>query len=227
MTLTKKLISAFLAIIMVCSLAMPVFAEEEKSTLESLGETLDGVSKSLDFRRTDASGATVKLSKTSYVYNGKIRKPSVKVTLNGTALEKGMDFKITYPDNCKSVGNHKVKVEFVGMYEGADRELTFTIKPAKMPAATSVKKLKGKKAAVTVSWKKVTTNNKGYLIQLATDKKFKKNVKYAEAKKDKTSKTVKGLKSGKKYYVRVCSFTKVNGVKVPTKWSKAKTVKVK
>ena len=53
-------------------------------------------------------------------------------------------------------------------------------------------------------------------------------VKTVNVKKNKTVKaTVKGLKSGKKYYVRVRSMKKSSGVKVYGNWSKAKPVKAK
>ena len=68
----------------------------------------------------------------------------------------------------------------------------------------------------------------GYEIQLATDKKFKKNKKTITIKKQKTTKaTVKKLKAKKKYYVRVRTYKTVNGKKVYSAWSKIKTVKTK
>ena len=65
----------------------------------------------------------------------------------------------------------------------------------------------------------------GYEIQLATDKKFKKNKKTVTIKKQKT--TVKKLKAKKKYYVRVRTYKIVNGKKVYSSWSKIKSVKTK
>ena len=68
----------------------------------------------------------------------------------------------------------------------------------------------------------------GYQIQVATDKKFKKNKKTVTvAKQNASKKTVKKLKSKKKYYVRVRSYKIVNGEKVYGKWSKIKSVKTK
>ncbi len=42
-----------------------------------------------------------------------------------------------------------------------------------------------------------------------------------------TSATIKNLKSGKKYYVRVRAYKTVSGVKIYGSYSKAKTVTVK
>ena len=95
------------------------------------------------------------------------------------------------------------------------------------PKSTNTKKIKAAKKAVSVEWKKVSGVS-GYEIQLATDKKFKKNKKTVTIKKQKTTKTtVKKLKAKKKYYVRVRTYKIVNGKKVYSSWSKVKTVKTK
>ena len=97
----------------------------------------------------------------------------------------------------------------------------------KKPKKTSVKKLKAKKGSVKLTWSK-TNGVKGYEIQLATDKKFKKNKKTVIIKKQKTTKTtVKKLKAKKKYYVRIRTYKTVNGKKVYSSWSKVKSVKTK
>ncbi|MDD6567425.1 MAG: fibronectin type III domain-containing protein [Eubacteriales bacterium] len=95
----------------------------------------------------------------------------------------------------------------------------------------SISKLSKGKKAVTVSWKKVSTI-KGYQIQLATDKNFKKNKKTVTVSKQKTTKTtVKKLKAKKKYYVRIRTYKNVKyqgkTIKVYSSWSKVKTVKTK
>jgi hypothetical protein len=75
---------------------------------------------------------------------------------------------------------------------------------------------------ITVSWKK-NSAGKGYEIQCATDKKFKKTVKKVKISKNSTTKTtIKKLKKGT-YYVRIRT---INGKKTST-WSKVKSVKVK
>ena len=104
-----------------------------------------------------------------------------------------------------------------------DEDVTVTSKPK----SASIKKVKGAKKAVSVEWKKVS-GVKGYQVQVATDKKFKKNKKTVTVKKQKTTKTtVKKLKAKKKYYVRVRAYKTVNGKKVYSSWSKVKSVKTK
>ena len=92
---------------------------------------------------------------------------------------------------------------------------------------TSIKSLKRGRKQFKATWKKVSGVS-GYQLQYATNKKFKKNKKSVTVKKSKTtSKTVKKLKSNKKYYVRIRTYKTVNGKKLYSSWSKAKTVKVK
>ena len=104
---------------------------------------------------------------------------------------------------------------------------TQTSKPVAKPKSAKIKKVKAAKKAIAVEWKKVS-GVKGYQIQVATDKKFKKNKKTVIVKKQKTTKvTVKKLKAKKKYYVRIRTYKTVKGKKVYSSWSKVKTVKTK
>ena len=89
-----------------------------------------------------------------------------------------------------------------------------------------------KKGQMTIKWgaclgyKKLT----GYKIQISTNKNFtKKTTKTytVKGKKDSFSKTIKGLKKGKKYYVRVRSYTTNSEGTLYGDYSGRKTVKVK
>lgn len=102
-----------------------------------------------------------------------------------------------------------------------------TVKAVAKPKSAKIKKVKAAKKAVSVEWKKVS-GVKGYQVEVATDKKFKKNKKTATVKKQKITKvTVKKLKAKKKYYVRIRTYKTVKGKKVYSSWSKVKTVKTK
>ena len=104
---------------------------------------------------------------------------------------------------------------------------TRAVVKASKPKKTKIKKVKVTKKALAVTWNKVS-GVKGYQVQVATDKKFKKNKKTVTIKKQKTTKTtVKKLKAKKKYYVRVRTYKTVNGKKVYSAWSSVKNVKTK
>lgn len=82
-----------------------------------------------------------------------------------------------------------------------------------------------------VRLKKSTKQVTGYQIQYSTNKSFK-GAKTVTLKKYKlTSKTITGLKSGKRYYVRVRTYkrVKVNGKYkvIYSNWSKVRSVKTK
>ena len=97
----------------------------------------------------------------------------------------------------------------------------------KVPKATRVKTVKTAKKSLLITWIKVK-DAKGYEIQVATDKKFKKNKKTTVIKKAKTVKQkIKKLKGKKKYFVRIRAY-KFNGrIKVYSGWSKVKSGKTK
>ena len=95
------------------------------------------------------------------------------------------------------------------------------------PAAVTTNKPKAKKNSLVVTWKPMN-NADGYEIQVATDKKFKKNKKSVIInKKNAKKKTIKNLKKNKKYFVRVRAYKIVDGKKVYGKWSKIKSIKTK
>ena len=94
-------------------------------------------------------------------------------------------------------------------------------------ATVKVNKALAKKKALVVYWNKIA-NVSGYQIQIATDKKFKKNKKtITVAKQNASKKTVKKLKAKNKYFVRVRAYKIVDGKKVYGKWSKIKSFKTK
>ena len=98
---------------------------------------------------------------------------------------------------------------------------TVKVKAPSKVKLTSAKNGKGKK--LIVKWKKVT-GAKGYQLQYALNKKFKKK-KSIQTKK--TKYTIKKLKKKKTYYIRVRAY-KMNGKKkVYGKWSTVKKVKIK
>ncbi len=106
----------------------------------------------------------------------------------------------------------------------AKQALITAQKDAFKSADASIKTVKSsKKKQVKVTLNKVK-NAKGYVIQYADNAKFKK-AKKVNIKG--TSKIIKKLKSGKKYYFKVQAYTTINGQKVSTKFGKAKSVKVK
>ena len=163
----------------------------------------------------DVKNATVK-GLGSKRYTGKAIKPSITVKLAGATLKKDTDYTVKYTNNTK-VGTAKVTIKGKGKYKGT-LEKTFKINPK----PTELKKVTAGKKSFKAYWKKQDV--KTYQLQYSTYKSFKNGKKITVKA---TAKTVKDLKSNKKYYVRVRTYKTIKGVKYYSKWSEAKTVKTK
>lgn len=166
----------------------------------------------------------IKLSTEIYKYDGKTKKPSVKIKdCYGNTLKKDKDFTVKYASGRKKIGKYKVTITFKGNYSGTKTKY-FTI----APKGTSVSKVTAGSKALTVKIKKQTKNTSGYEIQYSTSSKFKSGNKTVDIKKNSTTSTkIKKLKAKKTYYVRVRTYKKINGKKYCSDWSKAVKKKTK
>ena len=92
----------------------------------------------------------------------------------------------------------------------------------KRPSRPKITKIVRKGRTFRVRWKKLSEKMSGFQIQYSTSKKFKGiGVRNVYVKKGKAvQKKITGLKSGKKYYVRVRAFRKESGRKKYSMWSK-------
>ncbi len=91
------------------------------------------------------------------------------------------------------------------------------------PEIKSLTNKKGKKLVVKYIGDN-TYDNEIYKIQVSTSKKFK-NIKEFET--NKASATIRKLKKGKKYYVRVMYTVTEDGETVSSSWSKVKSITIK
>lgn len=164
---------------------------------------------------------SVKLSTSAYTYNGKVKTPGVKVSVNGTVLTKD-SYSVSYGKGRKNVGKYTVKVTLKNDYAGS-KTVSFKINPPK----SAVKKLKKGKKSFTVYVKKQSKQTSGYQVQYSTSKKFKSPKTKSLTSYKKTGLKVKKLKKHKKYYVRVRTYKKVGKAKYYSSWSSAKSVKTK
>ncbi|MGN0522523.1 MAG: fibronectin type III domain-containing protein [Eubacterium sp.] len=165
---------------------------------------------------------TITLSATSYTYDGKVKKPTVTVKDSKGNKISSSNYTVSYSSGCKNVGTYTVTIKFKGNYGGTVKK-TFTIKPK----ATSISSVTAKSKGFTVKWKKLTTQTTGYQIQYSTSSKFTNAKTVTVSKNSTTSKTISKLSAKKKYYVRVRTYKTVNGKKIYSAWSKAKTVTTK
>ena len=166
----------------------------------------------------------LKLSKTSYVYTGKNLKPTVTV-YNGKKKVANKYYTVTYKNN-KNTGYATVIVKGKGKFAKYAGKATFTIKPKQMrkPSVKSTAK-----KILAVGWVRDAQATK-YVVQYSQNNKFQgKTTKSVTINKNTIGKTtLKGLASGRYYYVRVRSYKVANGKNIyAPSWSQVVKVRVK
>lgn len=172
--------------------------------------------------KTKANKSNTKITGISNkVYTGKNIKPNVKVVFLGKRLVKNKDYTLKYSSN-KKVGKASVKITFIGDYTGTITK-NFNIKPK----STKITKITAGKKNIQIKWSKRKAQVSGYQVYYSTSKKFNSK-KVVNIKSNKTTKkTIKKLKSNKKYYVKIRTYKVVRGKKYYSEWSKVKSIKVK
>ena len=120
----------------------------------------------------------------------------------------------------------KVQIKVTAAATANYKKGTGTITLIVVPATPTVKKAAAYKTkAIKVSYKKVSGAS-GYQITYATNKAFK-NAKSTYVSSKKSSAVIKNLKKGKKYYVKVRAYKKINGKKFYSIYSGKTSVKTK
>lgn len=214
------------------------------------GKVLDGsssykiVKKAEDTKKDDANSNTTKKDDTTAVQT---KDQTITATASYKKSETSKAFKLnaktngngklTYTTSNKAVATvdaaGKVTVKGPGVakitvkaaattdYKAASKTVTVTVAPKKQ-SISLVNKIKKQ---LTIKWKK-NTKASGYQVVYSTNKKFtgKKTVRKA---KTTTSYKIKGLKKGKKYYVKVRSYKTVNGKRIYGAYSTAKKATIK
>lgn len=163
--------------------------------------------------------SSVKLSATTFVYNAKVKTPSVTVkNSSGKALTKDKDYTVQYASGRKNPGAYKVTVKFTGKYSGS-QVLTFKINPEK-PVFTSATPGKAK---ISMKWNAARAVS-GYEIWYYSKAS---GVYQLDGTTAKTSYTFSDLTSGRTYWLKVRAYKTVNGVKYYSGFSNIKKVKAK
>lgn len=204
-----------------------VLQSELDAAVEKLTQAISDL-KEAEKPEPEAKKVTsVKLSTTTYTYNGKVKKPAVIAKDNKNNVIPKSAYTVKYSSGCKSVGKYTATVTFRGDYSGSFVR-SFQI----IPKGTKIKRLKAGKKSFTVKWTAQKTQTTGYQVQYCLKKNFKKGAKTTTVGKNKTV-SKKITKRGKKktYYVRIRTYktVKVKGknTKLYSGWSAVKKVKTK
>lgn len=153
-------------------------------------------------------------------WTGRLLKPAVTVKVGDKTLTPGTHYTVEYANN-RDVGTARVKVTGIGKYTDT-RKATFTIRPPKVSGL----KLKAGAGKLTVTWNK-SARVSGYQLLYGKKSSLTGGTKVTVGKSGTVKKTIRSLKSGVKYYVRIRSYKTVNGERYYSKWSDAKCARAR
>ena len=153
------------------------------------GKYTGTIKKTFAITKKSIAKSTVTLSKKTYIYDGKAKKPTVKVTLGGKTLVNGTDYTVSYKNN-KKIGTATVTITGKGNYSGAVKATykinikvgkTYTVGAYKYKvtsksevAFAGLKKANTKKVVIAAS---VKIGGKKFKITSVTDKALQKKTK--------------------------------------------------
>ena len=182
-----------------------------------MGDYTGYTSKNFTITKRAMAGGTVSVA-SSVSFTGSNITPSVTVKVAGRSLTNGTDYTVSYSNN-KNVGKATVKITGKGNYSGS-LSAKFDIVPAKQ----QIQKLETKYKGFFVDWAQKGSAT-GYDVEYSVKANMSGAVsKHLTANKPDTL-TVSGLAGDKTYYVRVRSYTNVNGKVYYGAWSDVKSIK--
>ena len=182
-----------------------------------MGDYTGYTSKNFTITKRALAGGTVSVA-SSVSFTGSNITPSVTVKVAGRTLTSGTDYTVSYSNN-KNVGTSNVYVYGKGNYSGS-LSAKFDIVPAKQ----QIQKLETKYKGFYIDWAQKGSAT-GYDVEYSVNANMSGAVsKHLTANKPDTL-TVSGLSGDKVYYVRVRSYTNVNGKVYYGAWSDVKSIK--
>ena len=182
-----------------------------------MGDYTGYTSKNFTITKRAMAGGTVSVA-SSVSFTGSNITPSVTVKVAGRTLTSGTDYTVSYSNN-KNVGTSNVYVYGKGNYSGS-LSAKFDIVPAKQ----QIQKLETKYKGFFVDWAQKGSAT-GYDVEYSVNANMSGAVsKHLTANKPDTL-TVSGLAGDKVYYVRVRSYTNLNGKVYYGAWSDIKSIK--
>ena len=182
-----------------------------------MGDYTGYTSKNFTITKRAMTGGTVSVA-SSVSFTGSNITPSVTVKVAGRTLTSDTDYTVSYSNN-KNVGTSNVYVYGKGNYSGS-LSAKFDIVPAKQ----QIQKLETKYKGFYIDWAQKGSAT-GYDVEYSVNANMSGAVsKHLTASKPDTL-TVSGLAGNKTYYVRVRSYTNVNGKVYYGAWSDIKSIK--
>ncbi|MCR4594754.1 MAG: leucine-rich repeat protein [Clostridiales bacterium] len=167
---------------------------------------------------------SIKLSATSYVYDGKVKTPKVTVVdTEGKAVSSSY-YTVKYPSGRKSIDNYYVEVVFNGKggFLSSSEFSRYTIKP-KAPSLTVGSP---KKKAISVKWGS-STGATYYQLQVSKTSDFSSLIlNKSNLKGGKSAIISSNISSGTKYYIRIRAVKKTDNGNICSSWT-TKSIKAR
>ena len=161
----------------------------------------------------------------------------LKCTVNDGTRSKTIIKEVAVEDHTYDAGEITVPAKYFSVGKKVftctrcEATKTVTLPKKNIAAVTPAKakitsaKVKGKK--LTLKWKRIAKNTKGYQIGLKDKKSgMTRYISVKQGSKATVTKIVKKLEKGRKYAIKVRAYNIVEGQKVYGAWSKAKSGKV-
>lgn len=148
----------------------------------------------------------------------------IKNETKNTEFNKEVKETSTTLNNFTAGNTYSVKVK--ACVKGSYGSYSSVLKTSTKPNKPKISSVTSKNKSITVNWKAVKDTASGYRISISTDKNFKKNVKNVNVSGRKTvTKSIKGLKKGSTYYVKIRSYKTVDSTKVYSSYSAVSSIK--
>lgn len=164
---------------------------------------------------------SLEMQYTKMTYTGTTRENPVTVRLDGNGRALDPKYYTVEYINATNIGTATVQITGQNGYTG-----TLTANYTIIPQKTAITKLSNSaKKTMNIQWKTVQ-NCRGYQIQYATNSSFRNAKKISVVGSTKKSYKLTKLTKGKRYYVRIRTYKKVENTSIRGRWCDAKSVKI-
>lgn len=194
------------------------------------GESIDENETEIEqnTKKISASELEFTLSKKNIIFDKRVHNPTVKVKDSyGNILKENEDYYCVYISGSgRQTGKYQIDVNMIGEYEG-QKTLYYFIRP-KAPRITGVSVCED---GLVVAWGEADLQKNGWIdgyeVQYSTSRKFDSPQTITIKDRKSCSETIKDLREGEKYYVRVRALTFVGDGDgyIRSGWSRTKSRK--
>lgn len=188
-----------------------------KVIIKGIGDYTGTVTKTFNIIGENISNAKISSIK-NQAYTGKAIKPAVTVKYGYETLENGIDYTVSYSNN-KNTGKATVKINGKGKYTGTITKY-FYIVPKKV---SGLKNKSTSTTSATITWTKATGASGYELYKYNTSKKKWEKVTTTS----KNSYTIKNLKAGTQYKLKVRAYKTISKKKYYGSYSSTLTLTTK